>query len=438
MAVYDRWHLSHPPEGAQPCKCGRGRNKLYPSAEHGCAKRWQVRWRDHEGRQRKRNFAEKNGSDPERHAVAFDAKVNADLDAGGYVDPAAGKTTFRAYAEQVIAERALDPGTRVKMRERLARHVYPVIGDKELRLLARRPTLIQSVIYGMEKAGLSARSIGVVMAHVSVVLACAVDDEKIPKNPMDSRAVRLPKAPKKKVTPWTSEQVAAMRAELPDQYRAMVDVGAGLGLRQGEIFGLGPDDVDWLRGVVHVRRQVKILRSRPIFAPPKGGKTRDIPLPESVKLALSEHMRAHPPETVTLPWRDLDGAEHTARLFFPRSAGRALHRDRFNPDIWRPALERAGIVAPPKKGRRRAPAREHGMHALRHYFASVLLTEGEAVQAVAEWMGHSSPKITLDTYAHLMPKSEERMRRLIDLALGAVQCAPDVPSTAHPRRQSQA
>ena len=30
----------------------------------------------------------------------------------------------------------------------------------------------------------------------------------------------------------------------------------GLGLRQGEGFGLAPDDIRWLRGTVHVRRQV--------------------------------------------------------------------------------------------------------------------------------------------------------------------------------------
>ncbi|MBA9002257.1 tyrosine-type recombinase/integrase [Thermomonospora cellulosilytica] len=147
--------------------------------------------------------------------------------------------------------------------------------------------------------------------------------------------------------------------------------------------------------------------------------------------------RHRSPETVTLPWRDLDGKPHTAKLFFPHSAGTALHRDRFNLDIWRPALERAGIVEAPKPGERRKPAREHGMHALRHYFASVLLTEGEAaVQAASEWMGHHSPKITWDTYAHLMPKSETRMRKLIDRALTSSSSALNVPSQAKRSRNA--
>ena len=45
MAVYDRWHRD-PRPGDQPCKCGKGRQKLYPSAVHLKGKRWQVRWDD--------------------------------------------------------------------------------------------------------------------------------------------------------------------------------------------------------------------------------------------------------------------------------------------------------------------------------------------------------------------------------------------------------
>jgi hypothetical protein len=38
------------------------------------------------------------------------------------------------------------------------------------------------------------------------------------------------------------------------------------------------------------------------------------------------------------------------------------------------------------------------------------------------------PEITLDAYAHLMAKSQTRMRTLIDRALGMAHNAPDVPS----------
>ena len=70
MSVYDRWHKTRPGPGEEPCReHSRGRTKLYPTADHGKGDRWQVRWRDETGQQRKRNFAKRDGTDPERHAA---------------------------------------------------------------------------------------------------------------------------------------------------------------------------------------------------------------------------------------------------------------------------------------------------------------------------------------------------------------------------------
>ncbi|WP_437097564.1 tyrosine-type recombinase/integrase [Streptomyces longwoodensis] len=63
-------------------------------------------------------------------------------------------------------------------------------------------------------------------------------------------------------------------------------------------------------------------------------------------------------------------------------------------------------------------AREHGMHALRHFCASVLLDAGESTKAVSEYLGHSDPGLTLRVYAHLMPSSQTRARVAIDAVLG--------------------
>ena len=37
--------------------------------------------------------------------------------------------------------------------------------------------------------------------------------------------------------------------------------------------------------------------------------------------------------------------------------------------------------------------------------------------AVADWLGHAGPGITLATYAHLMPADEEVARAVLDAAL---------------------
>lgn len=87
------------------------------------------------------------------------------------------------------------------------------------------------------------------------------------------------------------------RGGLPSQYATAVDVGAGCGLRQGEIFGLAVDEVDFVGGAVHVVRQVKLVGPQMVFAPPKGGKLRDVPLPDVVSDALAAHITRRPPST---------------------------------------------------------------------------------------------------------------------------------------------
>jgi hypothetical protein len=100
MSVYDRWHRSRPGPGDEPCReHSRGRTKLYSTADHGKGDRWQVRWRDESGQQRKRNFTKRDGTDPERCASAFDAKTKTTLDDGTYINPGDANITFQSFAE---------------------------------------------------------------------------------------------------------------------------------------------------------------------------------------------------------------------------------------------------------------------------------------------------------------------------------------------------
>jgi hypothetical protein len=69
------------------------------------------------------------------------------------------------------------------------------------------------------------------------------------------------------------------------------------------------------------------------------------------------------------------------------------------------------------------------MHALRHFYASVLLDAGESIKALSEYLGHSDPGFTLRTYTHLLPTSGQRTRQAVDRALTGVQQRP----TACPR-----
>ncbi len=51
------------------------------------------------------------------------------------------------------------------------------------------------------------------------------------------------------------------------------------------------------------------------------------------------------------------------------------------------------------------PSREHGFHALRHFFASEELAAGESIVSLARWLGHSDPGFTLRKSSHFLPRA---------------------------------
>ncbi|MFI7624666.1 tyrosine-type recombinase/integrase [Microbispora rosea] len=315
----------------------------------------------------------------------------------------------------------------------LSKWVYgKPINDQTMGALAKRPSLIQAWIKDMESS-LMASSIKGVVDTLGAIFEAAVDDQVVGRNPVKAQSVKPPTPARKKVVPWTLGQVAAMAAALGELYGPMVFLGAGCGHRQGELFGVAVEDIDFLGRLVHVNRQVRLIAGRLVFSPPKRGKTRTVPLPESLGLWLSAHIARHPPVAVTLPWVEKGkprGDLVTAELLFPGPNGGALHRNTFN-HTWHVGLERAGIVPPPAKGERRKSHREHGCHVLRHTAASAWLGAGVDIRTVAEYLGHSDPGFTLRTYTHLMPNAADRARKAMDAFFTQEQTGPSalvVPS----------
>ena len=371
--------------------------------------RYRARWRDPDGSQRKRTFSKKGD------AARFLATAEADVLRGQYIAPDAGRVTFKAYATSWLAAQVFDEGTRAQLEGRLRVHVYPTLGNKTLAQI--KPSTIQAWARSLD--GLAPSYVRDMMANVGAVLAAAVDDERIARNPARAHSVTRPRVTRRKVVPWTTERVLAVTDALPEPYRVAATLAAGLGLRQGEVFGLSPDDVHFLRGEVEVRRQVKLLRGRQVFALPKGGKTRTVPLPPSVRDVLAAHLAVAPAQAVTLPWKTLDGEPVTTSLVLTTRERTAFNRNYFNRRVWAPALEACDVP----------PGRDNGMHACRHFYASVLLDAGESIKAVSEYLGHSDPGFTLRTYTHLMPQSSERTRRAVDAVLSK-SCALPVPSAS--------
>ncbi|MBG6069368.1 tyrosine-type recombinase/integrase [Micromonospora ureilytica] len=367
--------------------------------------RYRVRYLAPDGKEKSQSFPDKK----KRDAQAFLANVQADILKGTYVDPDAGRTTFKQYADEWLAAATTDVLTRDRIEYELRLHVYPVMGHKPIASI--QPTTIRDWARKIQEKGLSVGYRRVLFTDVSMILNAAVDDKKIVSNPFAVKSIRRPKPAPTKVVPWPVARLTAFRENMRPRYRVAVDLGAGCGLRQGEIFAVSPVDLDPTRPVLQITRQIKLVRGSLIFAPPKGGKSREVPLPDSVAGRLKQHARDCPPVAVTLPWETLTGEPRTVELYLTTPAALALSRSMFNSGVWKPAIRATGIP----------DDRHNGMHVLRHTYASVLLDAGESIKALSAYLGHADPGFTLRTYTHLLPASEDRTRRAIDKALGEDQ-----------------
>ncbi|MEW1720752.1 site-specific integrase [Streptomyces sp. NPDC093109] len=414
--IQDRWYKTE--------TSTNGKTTRVKTDRHGTGMRYRARYIGPDGTEKSKSFPDRQ----KRLAEKWLSHIEADMSRGQYIDPTAGRTTFKQYGEKWIAALTTDPTTRVPVAVQLRLHAFPYMGSRPLDSF--QPEHIREWLSELEQAVPASSYRRVIFASVSSVLSAAVDDSLLAKNPCKVRSVRAPERGMPRVRPWSAERVFAVRAALPERYRAMTDIGGGCGLRQGEIFGLPDDEVNYGTGWVRVANQVKVVNGHLVFAPPKRGKERDVPLPDHVARAIKQHRKDFPPVKVTLPWLRPNGAPVTKLLLFSLTGGGAVRRTDFNTRIWKPALATAGVIPEPENGQRYEAAREHGMHALRHFYASVLLDAGENIKALSTYLGHSDPGFTLRTYTHLMPSSEGRTRKAVDRMYEATESAPDGPQTA--------
>jgi integrase len=354
--------------------------------------RWRARYRDEAGREHARHFSRK------LDAQRWIDEVTASIVTGQYVDPKAGRITFQEYAEGWRSAQVHRPTSAAHIETMLRRHAYPVFGRRPISSIL--PSEVQAWVKllsthdkAVGRRALAPSTIQVLHGVVSSIFHSAIRDRKIMANPCEG--TRLPKVEKRRITPLTTAQVDTLRDILPVGLRAIVTFTAGTGMRQGEVLGLTRDKLRLLgtNPVVVVDRQLLTrIGGRLEFGPLKTHASyRTIPLPAVVVEALNEHLARHQVADDGLVFT-LDGAP--------------IHRSAFG-HIWRPAAIAAGLNA----------STGTGMHALRHYYASLLIRFGESVKTVQARLGHASAAETLDTYSHLWPDSDDRTREAIDSVL---------------------
>ncbi|MCX4908066.1 site-specific integrase [Streptomyces sp. NBC_00878] len=444
-SVYDRWHLSRPKKDAKPCAEHSSKTRtLVPSADHGKGKRWQVRWRDAAGEQQKENFAKRSQADNRADTIG------ADLARGLYVDPAAGKESFRAVAERWRTSAVHRDGTASRVERALRLHIYPTFADRPI--VTIRPSEVQAWVKDRSQV-LAPSTLRVTFAYLVTVMHTAVRDRTIALNPC--AGIKLPEVRRVEITPLHADAVRALIETAPPRYRAMILLAAASGLRQGEVFGLEVDCIDFLRREVMVRQQLitpdkdtdadQDATPEPYLGEPKTHESyRTVPLATSAVNALAAHLQQHPAITVDIEDRTdpRKPKQRQAQMLFTSDRSEVLRRANWS-YVWGRMEERANealaksyaeayaawVQRGRPDGQEPAPVRVPdgaSMHDLRHFYASALIKNRESVKTVQRRLGHSKPSITLDIYTHLWPDDEDTTRAAVEAVLG------DVPALCPP------
>ncbi|QCX76687.1 Putative prophage phiRv2 integrase [Streptomyces sp. YIM 121038] len=414
--VQDRWYKTETDAD--------GKEIRVRSDRYGTGLRYRARYIGPDGTEKSKSYADGK----KRLAEKWLTRIEADMDAGQFIDPKAGQITFGEYAEKYLGGLTTDLGSREVVCRRIRLHAVPYLRTRPMGSF--KPEHMRTWLNQLQLAVPNGTYRRAIYDSVSSLFNAAVDDRVIRSNPCHAQSVKSPIPEDRLIVPWPEERVVAVREGMPPRYAATVDAGGGCGLRQGEVFGLAEDNVDFDTDWVHVRQQIKRVGGVLVFAPPKRGKLRDAPLSPVVGAGLREHMELFPPVDVKLPWKTPDGPLVTRKLIFTSGVGKAIWRSYFDDHVWKPALAHAGVIPPRKPGQRYAAAPDDGMHALRHFYASMVLEGGGSIKALSTYLGHSDPGFTLKIYTHLLPSSEEKARAAVSAVFQRIRPAPELPVAA--------
>lgn len=358
--------------------------------------KWRARYRDEAGRE---------------HARHFDRKVDAQrwLDetassvlTGTYVDPAAGRITFKRFYNDWSKRQLWVPSTRANAD--LATGSVP-FADMPLKSIRRSHVESWVKAVSAEWAPTTVKTRFVI---VRSVFRAAVADRVITADP--SLGVVLPRRRRAEAAMRipTVEEVGRLVANADSPrfstrkgFRAYVAVCAFAGLRKGEAAAIQVGDINFLRRQLTVSRQLQRDGSSYVIRPPKYGSERVVYLPDDLVTILSEHVANHLGDNGADRWLFTVGDE-------PIYDNAITWR-------WRATRESAGLT-------------QVRLHDLRHFYASGLIAAGCDVVTVQRALGHSSATTTLNTYSHLWPTAEDRTRTAAAALLKAALSRQDMPT----------
>ena len=265
----------------------------------------------------------------------------------------------------------------------------------EIKINRITASMIERYIMNRQTAGMPINTIRKILVSLNQIFKYAIRHGYVHQNPM--LAAERPRQPQGHENGPTgqirvlnpAEISALLAAERDQKYRTMFMLAIMGGLRQGELIGLKWSDVDWKASQVAVERT---FNNQAWYQPKTKGSRRRIDLGPAMLRNLKLWRLA-------CPSSDLN-------LVFPNDAGGPINHNNLVNRHFLPALVTAKI------GRIR-------FHDLRHTYASLLIEQGENIKYIQTQLGHSSPTVTLNVYAHLMkPTNQEAAKRLESAIFG--------------------
>ncbi len=180
----------------------------------------------------------------------------------------------------------------------------------------------------------------------------------------------LPDIPEDEQRWFTQEEMRQIIAAAKGQYKVLFHLAGSTGLRFGELAGLHVEDIDFMHGVIRVRRSV--WRGIEVAVKTKKG-YRNVNVESDTVQMLKEYL----------------GGRTTGRVFQTRN-GTPLEDHNVVRQVLQPICKRLGIE----------PA---GCHAFRHGRVSHLQANNVPGDLIKDQIGHSSLRTT-SGYTHFPPE----------------------------------
>lgn len=348
----------------------------------------------------KRRRKKERGFKTKREAEIALAKIVSELSKGTYVEPT--KVLYKDFLYHWLESKrnSLRSQTHYNYEMITKKHVLPELGSLTVQKI-NSPTL-QRFVDELCNKGLTGAYIKKIIDVVNSSLKKAMRLGYIAQNPME--LVDRPRIGKKEMRVWDKIEVEKfLTAAYPERCYIAFLLAITTGMRQGEILGLRWQDIDFENRTLSVRQTLSHDGKTILSEAKTKSSIRPIYLPDETLEALRKHRLLVKQEKLkaAVEYRDQDLVVCTTvgTPICPRNLNRTWYR----------LLNQSGVT-------------QIRFHDLRHTHATLLLQKGIHVKVVAERLGHSNTRVTLDTYSHVLPTMQEEAAKAISDILFKENC----------------